>query len=192
MPEIAGLPPVNVDREGNGIPLGAALGILTLAADELAIYAPELAIRIMLRICRSEGDKTFLRVLSRTRIASLSEDAAETLTRDCTSIIEQTLPRLLTLDETRGVVSSIERLQVTLEVLSRLVLRIKPELAVDALALGLKCYRTKGVVEHRSLAGSTTNLLERSWEALPQELRSVHVFDLLTAPIPGLTVLALL
>ena len=186
MPEIAGLPPVNVDRERNGIPLGAALGILTLAADELATYAPELAARIMLRTCRSEGDKTFLRVLSRTRIASLSDDAAETLARICTSIIEHTLPRLLTLDETRGVVSSIERLQVALEVLSRLVLRIKPELAVDALALGLKCYRTKVVVEHRWLAGSTSSLLERSWEALPQDLRSVHVFDLLTAPIPGI------
>lgn len=186
LPEVAGLPPVNVDREANGIPLGAASGILTLAADELATYAPELAIRIMLRICRSQSDKTFLRVLSRTRIASLSDDAAETLARICINIAEHTLPRLLTLDETRGGISSIERLQMALEVLSRLVLRVKPQLVIDALALGLKCYRTKGVVEHRWLAGSTSNLLERSWEALPKDLRSIHVLDLITAPIPGI------
>ena len=186
LPEVTGLPLVNIDRERDGIPTGVATGILTLAADELAAYAPELAIRIVLRICENERDKTFLRVLSRTRIASLSADATEALVRICTGVIDYTLPRLLTPDETRGGISSVERLRVALEVLSRLILRVKPELVVDAMGLGLKCYRTKGVVENRGLAGPVGNLLRRSWEALPKDLRSTYVFDLLTAPIPGL------
>ena len=186
LPEVTGLPPVNIDRERDGIPTGIATGILTLAADELAAYTPELAIRIVLRICGYDRDKTLLRVLSRTRIASLSDDATEALVRMCTGVIEYTLPRLLTPDETRGGISSVERLRVALEVLSRLILRVKPELVVDAMGLGLKCYRTKGVVEHHFLAGPIRNLLRRSWEALPKDLRSTYVFDLLTAPIPGL------
>ena len=186
LPEVTGLPPVNIDGERDGIPMGVATGILTLAADELAAYAPELAIRIVLRTCGNERDKTLLRVLSRTRIASLSDDATEALVRMCTGVIDYTLPRLLTPDETRGGISSVERLRVALEVLSRLILRVKPELVVDAMGLGLKCYRTKGVVEHHFLAGPIGNLLRRSWEALPQDLRGVHAFDLLTAPIAGL------
>ena len=166
--------------------LSVATGILTLAADELAAYSPELAIRIVLRICGYEGDKTFLRVLSRTRIASLSDDATETLARICIGVIDYTLPRVLARDEARGGVSSVERLRVALEILSRLILRVKPQLAVDAFDLGLKCYRTKGIVEHHWLAGPIGNVLKRSWEALPRDLRVVHVFDLLTAPIPGL------
>ena len=186
LPEVTGLPLVNIDKERDGIPTGVATGILTLAADELAAYAPELAIRIVLRICGNERDKTFLRVLSRTRIASLSDDATEALVRICTGVIDYTLPRLLTPDETRGGISSVERLGVALEILSRLILRVKPELVVGAMGLGLKCYRTNGVVEHHSLAGPIGNLLRRSWEALPKDLRSTYVFDLLTAPIPGL------
>ena len=186
LPEVTGLPPVNFDRERSGIPTGVAKGILALAADELAAYAPELAIRIVLRICGYEGDKTFLRVLSRTRIASLSDDATETLARICIGVIDHTLPRVLTTEERSGGVSYVERLRVALEVLSRLILRVKPELVVDAFDLGLKCYRTKGILEHHWLAGPIGNLLRRSWEALPRDLRAVHVFDLLTAPIPGL------
>ena len=150
LPEVTGLPPVNFDREMNGPPTGVATGILTLAADELAAYAPELAMRMVLRICGNEGDKTFLRVLSRTRIASLSDDATETLARICVNVIGYTLPRVRT-EETRGGVSSVERLSVALEVLSRLILRVKPELVGDAFELGLKCYRTKGIIEDHSL-----------------------------------------
>ena len=186
LPEVAGLPPVNFDQEMNGLPTGVATGILTLAAEELAIYAPELAIRIMLRICGYEGDKTFLRVLSRTRVASLSDEASETLTRICIGVIGYTLPRVVAKDVARGGVSSMERLRVALEILSRLVLRVNPELVVDAFDLGLKCYQTKGIVKHPWLAGPVHNVLARSWEALPKNLRVVHAFDLLTAPIPGL------
>ena len=186
LPEVTGLPPVNIDRGRDGFPTGIATGILTLAADGLAAYAPDLAIRIVLRICDNERDKTFLRVLSRTRIASLSDDATEALVRICIRVIDYTLPRLLAPDERRGGISSVGRLSVALEALSRLILRVKPELVVDAIGLGLKCYRTKSVVEHHLLAGPVTNLLRRSWEALPKDLRRTYVFDLLTAPIPGL------
>ena len=186
LPEVAGLPPVTIDSERGDIPIGLASNILTLAADELAPYAPELAIRMILRIGRYEGDKTFLSVFSRTRIASLSEDATDTLARICISVIDYILPRLVTPDEARGAISSVERLRVALEALSRLILRVKHGLVVEALALGLKCYRTKGFADHRLLVGPLGSLLKRSWEALPRELRSGLVFELLTAPIPGL------
>ena len=186
LPEVTGVPPANVDRDGIGLSTGVAIGILKLAADELATYAPELAIRIMLRVCDYDGDKTFLRVLSRTRVASLTDDATEALAQVCIAVIEHTLPRLFAPDETLAGISSVERLRVALEVLSRLVLRVKPELATEALELGLRCYRTKGAADHRFLAGPISNILRRSWDALPRDLRDDWAFDLLTAPIAGL------
>ena len=186
LPEVAGLPLVNIDSETGGVPTGLTSGILTLAADELATYAPELAIRIILRIGRYEGDKTFLRVFSRTRIASLSDDETKALARICIGVIDHMLPRLHTPDETKSGNSYVERFRIALEALSRLILRVNPGLVVEALALGLKCYRTKGVAEHHWLVGPLGNLLKRSWEALPRERRGGQVFNLLTAPIAGL------
>ena len=187
LPEVTGLPPVNIDRDIiRGVPIGASVGILKLAADELAASAPELAIRIMLRICTYDRDKTLLRVTSRTRIASLSDEATDTLARVCIGVIEHTLPRLFTPDEAAAGISSIERLRVALEVLSRLVLRTKPELVAEVLELGLKCYRTKGAAAHYWLSDSIGNILARSWEATPKGLHVDRVFDLLSAPLVGL------
>ena len=50
---------------------------------------------------------------------------------------------------------------MALEVLSRLILRVKPELVVDATGFGTEMLSNKGrMVEHRSLAGPIGNLFE--------------------------------
>ena len=186
LPEVTGLPPANFEKGGVGFSTGAAVGILNLAADELAVYDPELAIRILLRICHYDDDKALARILSRTRIASLSDDATERLARICIRIAEYTLPRLFAPDESAAGISAIERLRVALEALSRLILRVKPAIVLEALELGLKCYLTKGAAEHQWLARPIGNILRRSWEALTPDLQADRVFDLLTSPIAGL------
>ena len=185
LPEVAGLPPVNSPDEGGFIPISAASGILGLAADQLVESNPQLAMRLALRICRNDRDDTLQRVFSRTHIATLETDAATTIARLCTKVIEHALPRLSIPDNAGGSISWIERMQVSLEVLSRLVLRLPPVNVNDALELGFVCYKTPQVVQHSLLAAPLVRLLERSWIALPRYERVKRVFDVLSLPISG-------
>ena len=55
------------------------------------------------------------------------------------------------------------------------------------LDLGLECYRAKGVVEHHWLAGPDWQFTESDrGKHSRRTFVALHVFDLLTAPIPGL------
>ena len=87
--------------------------ILQLAAEHLVQFNPELAIRLVLRSCAYDKDKTLMRVLSRNRIALLQDDAVQRLVRDCIRVIDYSLPR-----------GWVERIRVAMAVLSRLVLRL--------------------------------------------------------------------
>ena len=184
--EVTGLPIVTSPQDTTHRPVSMVSDVLTAAADELARDNTELAIRLVLRISNYDQDKTLLRVLSRNNLATLSDAEVERLAKIATTGIEYFLPRLFALNEPKRGISSLERLRVFLEVLSRLVLRLTPELVVKALDLGLRCYRDDRVAGHIWLGGPLSNLLERSWEALPIHLRHDRVFDLLTAPIVGM------
>ena len=186
LPEVTGLPPFNFESSNHVPPMTASANILALAAEELAPYSPELAIRIVLRIGQSDRDKTLLRVVSRTRIAGLSDHATDRIARISTQVVEHVLPRLFAADESSVGLPLLQRMGVALEILSRLVLRVNPELATDALELGLRCYRTKGIAENHWLANPIGNLVERSWVALPKNVRTEWVFEVLYAPIAGL------
>ena len=159
---------------------------ITLATEELASLVPELAIRLVLRLCTSDTDDTLRRVVSRTSVATLTEDSAISLASICMDAIDFAQPRLFTLDETKAGISSIERMRVAIEVLSRLVPRLEPEMVNAALDKALECYRTPRIAQNDWLTEPVGNLLERSWEALPPEHRSIRVFDLLAAPIVGM------
>ena len=185
LPEVAGLPPVNSPDEGGFIPVSAASGILGLAADQLVDSNPQLAMRLALRICRNDRDDTLQRVFSRNHIATLETDAATTIARLCTGVIEHALPRLSIPDNAGGSISWIERVQVSLEVLSRLVLRLPPDTVNDTLDLGSVCYKIPQVAQHSLLAAPLDRLLERSWIALPRDERVKRVFDVLSLPISG-------
>ena len=186
LPEVAGLPPATSPRGDRFGSVGVTSGVLTLAAEELASLIPELAIRLVLRLLTSDTDDTLGRVVSRTSVATLTEDSAASLASICTDAIDFALPRLFTPDERKAGISSIERMRVAIEVLSRLVPRLKPEMVNTALDKGLECYRTPRIVQHDFLTEPVGHLLERSWKALPKGHRSNRVFDLLASPITGM------
>ena len=186
LPEVAGLPPVTSPRDDRFGSVTVVSGVLTLAAEELASLIPELAIRLVLRLCTSDTNETLGRVVSRTSVATLTEGSAATLASICMDAFDFAQPRLFTPDETRAGISSIERMRVALEVLSRLVQRLDPEIVDAALDKALECYRTPRIMQHHWLTEPVGNLLDRSWKALPGEYRSKRVFELLAAPIVGM------
>ena len=178
--EVAGLPP-STDR------LGVAENLLKLAAEKLFASDPEMAVRLVLRVLKYDQDKTLMRVLSRTRVATLSADSAKTLAEICNSVIEYALPRMVGADASGyRPVSWIERMRVAMEALSRLVLRLEPEKVETIFNKALEYYGNDHVARDFWLDVPVRNLLKRSWETLPEDRRTARALDLLSAPIVGL------
>ena len=73
--EVAGLPPLS--GGAGSFPVNVAMDILELAAEKLSVSDPELAIRLVLRVCKDDRNKTLGYVLSRPRVAALPVDLAE-------------------------------------------------------------------------------------------------------------------
>ena len=172
--EVAGLPPI---ARHAGLPMGVSSDILKLAAADLAAASPELAVRLVLRSCTYEKDEALQSVLSRTRVALIPDDSVRQLAEECTTLIEYGLPH-----------SWVERIRVAFEVLSRLVLRLDPDKALDVFdkALGYYANRRDRVASHVLLSKPLANLLRRSWSALTPDHRSSRILDILGAPIVGL------
>ena len=183
--EATGLPPINNPDGDTSIPLSLISDTLKSAADELAAIKPELSIRLVLRTCSYDRDKMLQRVMSRSRVASLSTDSVAALAQICIGAIRYSLARLLSPEEFAWGFSWIERMRVTLEVLSRITLRLPPSMVNQALDVGLDCYQAEGVAKHPWLATPVRSLLVRSWAALPDELRARRAPDLFLAPIAG-------
>ena len=175
--EVAGLPPV-----------ASATDILKLAAEKLSRSDLVMAVRLVLRVCTYDEDKTLMRVLSRPRVATLSAASAKALAEICQGMIEYALPRRVGAGARPGF--WIERMRVAIEALSRLVLRSEPEMAEAIFNKALELYRNDHVSRGPLLSKPVRNLLRRSWEALPEERRTAHVLDVLGAPIVGLDNLA--
>ena len=184
--EVAGVPPVNNPGRDTDLPMSMVSDLLTLAADELVTTNPKLSIRLVLRICTYDKDKMLQRVLSRTHLARLPGETVAEIAQLCMGVIKYALPRLFMSDEPPSGISWVERMRVALEVLSRLVLRLPPDMVNETLDIGLECYRTDRVAQHYWLGPPLGNMLERAWEALSKDVRTSRVFDLLTAPIVGL------
>ena len=183
--EVAGLPPAT-KHEDSMVGAAVASGILKLAAEELAIAEPELAIRLILRVCGYDKDKTLERVLSRTRVALLPAATAKSLVQICSGVIEHALPRMVSVNGSGGSVSWTERTRVAMEVLSRLVLRLVPDMAEATLDRAIEWYRSPQVSQDSWLMTPLGRLLQRSWEALPGDSRSHRALDLLATPIVGM------
>lgn len=166
--EIAGLPP--------SVPgVAVASDILKLAADELSVLEPEMAARLVLRASNYDQDNTLMRVLSRTRVAALPMDSARKLAEICINAKDYAHNRIVKAGESRRDVSWIERMRVSLEVLSRLVLRLDHDGVEKVFDQALKHYRDPQVIQEPWLMEPVGNLLNRSWEALPQERRKDRV-----------------
>ena len=171
--EVAGLIPVN------------CRSTLELAADNLSAFAPELAVRLILRIADYDGNSTLTHVLSRTRVAAMPADLASTLAQICVGVIEYALLRIADTSRQSGI-SWIERLRVAIEALSRLVLRLDPEMAEKIFDKALEWYRNDHIAQHWWISQPMRHILERSFEALPESSRTEQALKLLGAPIVGL------
>ncbi len=183
--EVAGLPPAT-KHEDSIVGAAVASDILKSAAEELATIEPELAIRLILRVCGYDKDKTLERVLSRTRVAVLPADTAKSLVQICSGVIEHALPRTVSVDGPRDSEFWTERMRVAMEVLSRLVLRLAPDMAEATLDRAIEWYRSPQVSQDSWLMTPLGKLLQRSWEAIPGDSRSHRALDLLATPIVGM------
>ena len=155
----------------------AASSMFRLAAEQLVMSNPELAVRLVLRSCTYEEDETLKRVLSRTRVALLQDDAVRRLVADCLRMVDHNLAKRWA-----------ERVRVALEVLSRLVLRLGSDAALEIFDYTLKLYgnRQYQVMSHPWISPPLQNLLKRTWESLTQDQRMLRAPALLGAPIIGL------
>lgn len=178
--EVAGLPP-SINH------VNVATDILKLAAESLVVLYPEMAARLVLRVSTEEGDKTLKRVFSRTRVAVLSVDSAKALAEICSSVIEYALPQMVGMTA-RGnyPLFWIGRMRVAMEVLSRLVLRLAPDMVESIFTKALEYYQNDYVARDSWLGYPLRNLLKRSWETLLEDRRIARVLDLLNAPIIGM------
>ena len=176
--EVAGLPP-------SAFRLSMASDILTIAADELAEVEPDMAVRLVLRIANYDQHKSLQRILSRVRVATISQDSAENLTALCDGVIRYALPRLGNPGVPVGTMAWVERLRVALEVMSRFVLRLSPGRAETVFDTALGYYRNDRF-DHIWLAQPLRRLLERSWEVLLPDQQIRRIPELLSAPIVGL------
>lgn len=177
--EVAGLPPI-VDH------MNVAAQLFALAADELSTLEPEMSIRLVLRGCNYDQDKTLMRVLSRSCVAALPENSAKALVEICISVIEYTLPKIASAGTGKRPIFWIGRMRVAMEALSRLVLRLGSERAELIFNKGMELYRNGQVAQEPWLTEPIRNLLTRSWEAMPEDCRAARVLDLLSAPIVGM------
>ena len=180
--EIAGLPPRSEVAEP--LPVNIAEDMLKRAAEKLSVSDSEMAIRLVLRVCQDDRDQTLMRVLSRPRVATLPVDLVKALAEICQRVIDYALPWM---GGTRvRLFSWIGRMRVAIEALSRLVLRLEPDMAEAVFNKVLELYRNDHVSRHRWLSEPVRNLLQRSWETLPEERRTARTLDLLEAPLVGL------
>ena len=177
--EVAGLPPYNRH-------LGVASNILGLAAEKLSIHEPELSARLVLRISKYDGDNTLKHVLSRTRVATMPVDSVKSLVGNCLDAIEYVLPRIFEVSTGLREIFWIERLRVFMEVLSRFVVRLEPEMVETVFKEALKWYENSHVAGDFLLQGPMRSVLKRSWETLPESHRINHVLDMLSTPICGM------
>ena len=171
--------------EVTGLPT-SGLDILKLAADELSASEPEMAVRLILRTLSYDGDPFLKRILSRPHIAMMPVDLVKTLAHLCSGIIEYALPRISISGAGKRPVFWIERMRVTMEVLSRIVVRLELKIVEAIFDKALQYYRNDHVAREIWLADPVRNLLMRSWQAFPEDRRTDHVLDMLSAPIMGM------
>ena len=170
--EVAGLPAIDSN-------------LLKPAVDELSATEPELAVRLLLRAFTYDGEPVLKRALSRTRVATMPAELVKTLAGTCERIIEYA-SRVGVSGAGGRLPFSLDRMRVAMEVLSRLVIRLEPNEVEARFSKALQYYENNGCAGDAYLAGAIRSMLERSWEALPEDRRTGHVIDILGASIVGI------
>ena len=170
--EVAGLPTFSFET-------------LKSAAEELSVSEPEMAMCLVLRTLSNEGDDCLKRILSRPHIAVISVELARKLAFICDSIIKYALPRISVVDAAGRPRFWVERMQVAMEVLSRLVVRLSPEEVENVFNNALEAYQNATIIQEFGLDQPLCNVLKRSWRALPKQRQVACILDLLSTPILG-------
>ena len=172
--EMAGLPPFTSD-------LTVWAEVLKKAAEEVADYNLEFAVGLVLRACNGDNDKALGRILTRTRVATMPTELAETLTQSCLNAMDKAIR-----DKVTQASETQQRFNTAAETLSRLAIRLEPGQA-DSILNKAVGYCRNAELAKSFVEGTIRNLLMRSWEALPDERRQQRAMDLLGAEIVGLS-----
>ena len=171
--EIVGLPPFT-DHSS------VWAEVLKKAAEEVAGYNLELAVRLLLRACNGDNDNTLGRVLTRTRAATMQTKLAEALAQCCLNAMDKAMR-----DQITPASATQQRFNTAAEILSRLAIRLEPDQAESILTKAVG-YCQNAELAKLFVGGTIKNLLMRSWEALPDERRQNRAMYLLSSDIVGL------
>ena len=177
--EIAGLAPT-----ANSMVVASA--VLVRAAQILSRSAPELAVRLVIRAGQTSGDMAIGHVLSRTQVAMLPSTVATQAAASCERVIEYAFPMLIS----EGPISFpgfwAGRIEVAMEALSRLVVRLDTDGASNVFGYALRLYRNEYIAGKPALGNAIRNLMTRAWSALPHDRRRDFWATLLGTPMVGL------
>ena len=154
--------------------------VLKRSAKEVADYDLQFAVRLALRACSGDNDKTLEHVLTRVRIATIPPEQAETLAEVCRNAMESAMRNKVTRAS-----ATQQRFNTAAEALSRLAIRLEPE-QVEPILNGALEYCQNAELAKSFVDRSIRNLLTRSWEALPEERRQRRAMDLLSTEMVGL------
>ena len=173
--EVAGLPPGT--RNAGFLGMEVARRMLGSAAVNMSDARLETSVRLVLRTSISENDPTLLSVVTRARLAMFPADSVRELAAECARMIEHGLRK-----------GWFEQTRVSMEVLSRLVLRMETDQALGIFDKAMAYYgdRQNAVLAHHWLSDPIRNLIRRSWEAMSLELRSERILNVLVSPVLGL------
>ena len=157
--------------------------MLNAAAEVLAEDEIEAAVRLVLRNCNYDGDKSLQRVMARHNVALLDAVRASEIASDCIGSVDYGLPRIGQAGSGKRGLSWVERIRVAIEVLSRIVLRVDTAKAEEVYRFALRCYQQPAFASDMWLFEPLRHLISRSWEALIPCQRARLAVSTLAAPI---------
>ena len=170
--EMAGLPPFTDNSS-------AWAGVLRRAADAIADYDPGLSVRLLVRACNGYDDETLRRILTRARVATIPPELTWTLAQVCMKALDHAEREAATRAS-----ATQRQFNAAAEVLSRLVIRLRPDHAETVLDKAVEFCRNPSLA--KSFVDVTVrNLLARAWEALPVEDRQRKAMYLLNSELTG-------
>ncbi len=185
--EVAGIPP-RIE-----LPEGGFLDLANYTLERVAYWVKDVdplrAIRIIIRVCRYDGDEIVETVFRRETMASIEEGKATELADILKAIVEYSSVRVAT--QTYKGSLWIEKLRATMELLSRFILRIPVNRVEDVLDLAIRLSEHERIRGHLWLVKPLTRLISRAVEAIPPD-RWEHIFlRLLQLPTTGYAEFAL-
>ena len=182
--ETVGLPAAAMGRLG---PVGIGRDLLGAAADALRPYSPEWAAWLTARCAQGASGKQLGKVFSRSQIAFLPLPLVRAVASAQHVLIDRSLEHI---PASRGGGANAafwrERLQASMEALSRCVVRLGSDDAAEVFSLAQNLYRDGRIGADVGFGDPLWSLLRRSWESLPTSVQSSRVLGLLALPIVGL------